>query len=164
MLLHRLLALGGQHHLFHPDHFGFLPTRDCTIALCTFLHDITSARLQNYFLTAICLDIKAPYDSVCLEILTYKLASLGISNKISRWLASFIYSLLIQIRWKTFISNIAHCFRGVPQGSVLSPFLFHLYMRDTDGTFEEGFLMIVYADDILLYVIGPDEDRTKRKI
>ena len=164
MLLRRLLAWSGQNHLFHPDHFGFLPTRDCTIALCTFLHDIISARIQNHFVAAICLDIKAAYDSVCPEILTYKLASLGIGGKTGRWLASFVHFRFIQIRWKTFISTTAHCFRGVPQGSVLSPFLFHLYMRDIDETLEEGVRMIVYADDILLYVTDPDEDRARRKI
>ena len=52
----------------------------------------------------------------------------------------------------------------VAQGSVLSPFLFMLYMWDIVETLEDGVYMIIYADDILLYVIDLDEDRARRKI
>ena len=51
----------------------------------------------------------------------------------------------------------------VAQGSVLSPFLFMLYMWDIVETLEDGVYMIIYADDILLYVIDLDEDRARRK-
>ena len=45
IILRRLIAWGGQQRLFHPDHFGFLPHRDTTLALATFLNDIHKARL-----------------------------------------------------------------------------------------------------------------------
>ena len=98
ILLRRLVEWGGQHHLFHADHFGFLPTRDCTLALATFLNDIHIALSNKSFVAAVCLDIKADYDSVCPKILTYKLASYGIGGKMVRWLSEFTYFRLLKIR------------------------------------------------------------------
>ena len=43
---------------------------------------------------------------------------------------------------------------GVLQGNILSPFLFFLYLLDVGEVLESGVFMIVYADDIFLYVIG----------
>lgn len=164
MLLRRLLAWGGRNRMFHPEHFGFLPTRDCTSALGTFLNDVLLARKSNYFIAAICLDIMAAYDSVCPDILVQKLASLGIGGKTGYWLSSFVHSRHLQIRWKHFLSSFACWFRGVPQGSVLSPLLFLIYMLGISDTLEEGVYIIIYADDIFVYVIHPDEARGRQKL
>ena len=61
IILRPLLAWEGQQGLFHPDHFGFLPHRDTTLALATFLNDIHKARLQKHHSIAVCLDIKSAY-------------------------------------------------------------------------------------------------------
>ena len=50
ILLRRFFAWGGQQRILPPNHFVFLPIRDCTLALSTFLHDIrTGLELRNSF-------------------------------------------------------------------------------------------------------------------
>ena len=78
--------------------FRQFSARDCTLALATFLNDIHTALSNKSFVAAVCLDIKADYDSVCPKILTYKLASYGISGKMSRWLSEFTHFRLLKIR------------------------------------------------------------------
>ena len=126
MLLRRLLAWGGRRNLFNENFYGFIPSRDCTTALATLLHDLSTARASNLFAAMVSLDIKAAYDSVCLDILIYKIATYGIRGKAGRWIENFSKFRLIQILWKLFLSHSAPCFQRVPQGSVLSPLLFLL--------------------------------------
>ena len=164
MLLRRLISWGGARQLYHPDHFGFLPTRDCVSALATFLQDVLQARSINSYVAAVLLDIKAAYDSVCPEILTYKLASLGIGGKTGRWLHAFTHFRRLQVRWKHFLTNPSNWFHGVPQGSVLSPLLFLLYTIDISDALEAGVRLIVYADDIVVYVSDPDGSRAYKKL
>ena len=49
ILLRHLLPWRGQQRIFPPDHFGFLPTRDCTSVLSAFLCDILGLELRNSF-------------------------------------------------------------------------------------------------------------------
>ena len=113
-------------------------TRDCTLALSTFLHDIRTARAPKLFSAAVCLDIQGGYDSVCPEILTYKLSNLGIRGKTGRWITSFTHIRRIQVFWKNLLSGTASCTRGVPQGSVFFPLLFLLYTLDIVETLDTG--------------------------
>ena len=149
---------------FPQDHYGFIPTCDCTLTVTTFLHDIATTRSCNQFVAAICVDIKAAYDSVNPDILIYKLPSYGIRGKTGRWIENFIKNRCIRIQWKHLTSCSAPCFQSVPQGTVLSPFLFFLYMLDAGEVLESGVFMIIYSDDIVLYAIGDNEDLARHKL
>ena len=167
---------------WHPStissrYFGFLPTRDCVSALATFLQDVLQACSINSYVAAVLLDIKAAYDSICPEILTHKLASLSIEGKTGQCLVlppipgarlvllhAFTHFRRLQVRWKHFLTNPFHWFHGVPQESVLSPLLFLLYMLDISYALEVGVRLIVYVDDIVVYVADPDEARAYKKL
>ena len=164
ILIWRLVAWSEQHHLFHANHFGFLLTRDCTLALATFLNNIFNACSNKSFVAVVCFDIKVSYNSVYPEILSYKLASYGTGGKISRWLSEFTHFRLLMIRWKSYRSHLGHWFHGVSQGSVLSPFLFFLYTQDIVECLEIGIYMIVYVDNILLYITVQNEDCARKKL
>ena len=81
-----------------------------------------------------------------------------------RWLLEFTHFHLLKILWKSYPSQLAHWFHGVPQGSVLAPFLFLLHMQDILACLEAGIYMIVYADDILVYVFDLNEDCARKKL
>ena len=123
-----LFAWGGQQRLFHFDHFGFLRHRDTALALATFLNDNHKGFLQKYHSIAACLDIKSAYDSVCPEFLDYKLTSLGVGGKKSRFISNLTHFHQLKIQWKLVRSGSSPlCTMGSRRAVSYLPFRFHFH-------------------------------------
>ena len=75
-----------------------------------------------------------------------------IPNELLAVLQNMINNCWTCVRWKTATSNPFKIDFGVRQGSVLSPFLFAIYINDVikHPTFRQDMFIILYADDILL--------------
>ena len=110
------------------------------------------------------LDILAAYDSVWLDGLLYKMAQIGIAGKTAYWIANWINSRHFQVKWRGIFSQPFPSFRGVPQGSVLSPILFMIFLWDIFDAVDSGVRIIVYADDVILYVSDQHLDRARCKL
>ena len=96
------------------------------------------------------LDFAKAFDSVAHEHLLLKLQLLGIDGKLLQWIRSFLTH-----RWQRVVVNGAYSDwlsvkSGVPQGSVLGPLLFLLYIDDLHSVVKHSKLKL-YADDIILY-------------
>lgn len=100
------------------------------ICVCTLFYHVRRARVNNHFVAAVCLDIKAAYDSIWIENLIYKLETIGIRVCMGRWFAEFLTEHRIQIRWRSTTSGVGPCRHGVPQWSGLSLLLFLVYLAD----------------------------------
>lgn len=82
--------------------------------------------------SAVFLDIKAAYDSVLTDILMDKLVRMGLSSNILAFVHDLIYSRKVTCRFEE-IDDIRWTFRGLSQGSVLSPLLYNIYVAEMDG-------------------------------
>lgn len=96
------------------------------------------------------IDINSAFDNVLPNILITDLLKLGLPSSY----AKFIYALLterkIQFVINGELSQPYHSHKGVPQGSVLSPILFNLYLREIGKSLDEGTEILQFADDIVL--------------
>lgn len=150
MLVKRLIEHTTKINFFHPLHFGFLPNRGVDSALATLHHKIVRARQNGNFIICIALDIKSAYDSVWPDGLLFKLAQAQILGSTNLWIANLISERNFRVRWRGTLSAPSTLHRGVPQGSVLAPFLFMVYVSDLFEVLPTGVECLIYADDIWL--------------
>ena len=79
---------------------------------------------------SIYLDFAKAFDKCDIGILMHKLKKLGIKGKLGRWLYNFLNNRKQQVMINGTKSNVTNVSSGVPQGTVLGPILFLIYISD----------------------------------
>ncbi len=122
---------------------GFRPTLSTESALTTVTNDIFN-NMDNKRISLLTLcDLSKAFDSVCHNILLSKCAKLNIE---SHWLESYLQNRTQSVKLKSVTSTETHVSHGVPQGSILGPILFNIYVNDMADYITEC-TVVQYADD-----------------
>ena len=133
------------------EQFGFLPKRSTVWQLLTVLEDIHRALDDgvNVHVHACFLDISKAFDRVNHGLLLDKLARIGVKQTELAWFNSYLRNRNITTRVDGICSSESKISSGVPQGSVLGPLLFIVYMRDLPDVVSGS--SALFADDTLVY-------------
>ena len=130
-------------------------------ALLKVLADIYGAVDRQQVTLLGLLDLSTAFDCVDHFLLRRLRHKFGICRTALEWLASFLLSRSQHVYYKGRLSLKLQLFFGVPQGPVLGPLLFLLYMAELfDGITECGCTGHAYADDTQVYVSTPAEDHS----
>ena len=140
-----------SNNLITPLQHGFRKGRNCETQLITTARDFAETLNNKGQTDAILLDFSKAFDKVDHKILTSKASTLGIGPLTLKWISSFLTN-----RTQTVLVDSAHSdpspvLSGVPQGTVLGPLLFLIYINDISSNLSPGTSLRLFADDSLLY-------------
>ncbi len=95
------------------------------------------------------------------QVLLSTLLRKGISGTALQWFDSYLSDRSFKVSWRGEVSKSQHLATGVPQGSVLGPLLFSVYMASLGSVIQKhGFSYYCYADDTQLYLSFHPDDLT----
>jgi len=146
LILQRLWKLVGAR--INRLQFGFRNGCSTLDALLRLQHQIYSAFERRDHLSVCFLDISKAFDRTWHDGLLHKLAQIGVTGNAWRWCRAFLSDRKIRVVHDGQASDWFYINAGVPQGSVLSPFLFLVYINDVFDLCGDRAEMILFADDI----------------
>ena len=147
-----------EENLLNSNQSGFRPSDSCINQLLAITHEIFEAFDCNPSLEirSVFLDISKAFDKVWHEGLLYKLKSMGISGELYNFLESYLSGRFQRVLLNGKSSLWKPILAGVPQGSILGPLLFLVYINDLPNGLKSNAKL--FADDTSLFTIVKDRN------
>ena len=135
--------------LFAPDQHGFTKGKSCPTNLLETLEWWTDALDNGYGVNAIYLDYQKAFDTVPIKRLVLKLKAYGIRGHVAEWIEELLTARRMRVAVRGTLSKWVSITSGVPQGSVIGPLLFLIYVNDIPESLKCTSKM--FADDTKVF-------------
>lgn len=142
---------------------GFRKNHSCESSLNFVLNSWKKDLEDGKVIVSVFLDFKRAFETINRKILLKKLQKYGFSGNIIKWFDSYLKNRTQQTKINEFTSSKKENNTGVPQGSVLGPLLFIIYINDIKNCIGNSKINL-FADDTLLYVSAKNADEAINKI
>ena len=137
--------------LFSPNQYGFITGRSTVLQLLTVLDKWSEALDMGLSVDCIYMDFQKAFDTVPHRRLIGKLKSYNINEDIIGWIENFITGRTQKVVIGEECSGWVPVTSGIPQGSVLGPMLFVIYINDLPETVESD--VYLFADDTKIFKV-----------
>ena len=140
-----------DNNLFSKHQYGFIGRRSTTLQLFYILDEWTEILDDGGTVDVVYMDFMKAFDKVPHEHLLAKLSAYGIGGDVLTWIRSFLLNRKQRVRVGEATSEWKEVTSGIPQGSVLGPILFVMYINDMPESLKNNSTVKMFADDSKLY-------------
>ena len=162
LTLSRMNSFITRYNLLTPSQFGFRKGCNTTHAIVKLLSHIIKAYHQKHYSACFFLDLRKAFDTIDHKILLKKLEHYGFRGKCYKFLRSYYQNRKQYVHLNGFNSLTMTVRYGVPQGSILGPLCFSLFINDMPLAVEEE--TILFADDAAFVITAPTLEGLLTKI
>jgi hypothetical protein len=138
-------------NLFSKKQFGFIRGRSTVLQLLNVLDMWTASLEEGGCIDIIYTDFEKAFDKVPHKRLLSKLKTYGISDEIIAWIKGFLCNRRQRVKINGKHSKWHKVLSGIPQGSVLGPLLFIIYINDLVELCDTSANVFLFADDAKLF-------------
>ena len=157
MMYHYISEFMEKNNLICKNQFGFRPKHSTQHAVISLVNNITNSLDTRDIVIGVFLDLKKAFDTMDHTILLKKLYAYGIRSNAHKWLTSYLTGRTQYVVYDGHKSSTLNLTCGVPQGSILGPLLFIIYVNDTCNV-SDLLCKILYADDTCVVAHGHNLD------
>ena len=151
-----------EKNLISQHQSGFKPGDSCINQLLSITHEIHQSFDDGFDVLSVFHDISKAFDKVWHDVLIFKLKQNGISGNLLNLLSNFLRNRKQRVVLNGQTSSWADVNAGVPQGSILGPLLFLIYINDlADGLSSNAKL---FADDTSLFSVVHNANTTAKEL
>ena len=143
-----------RYQILFETQYGFRKGRNTTHATLDFIKTIEEAIESNQFAIGVFCDLSKAFDTLNHEILLNKLNHYGIRGKANMWFRSYLTERKQYVELNNKKSSTLSLPTGVPQGSILGPLLFLIYINDLPSA--ANLKCVSFADDSNFIIQGSD--------
>ena len=136
-----------KNDIINPSQYGLSENMSTSYALTELINEITSSVNNKMYSIGVFIDLKKAFDTVDHELLCEKMYFYGTRGVAHKWISSYLPQFVC---YNEFHSDLLNISCGVPQGSILVPKLFILYINDLCNI-SRLVKYILFADDTNLF-------------
>ena len=153
----RLMHWLTKHSSLSPLQAGFRRGRNTCEQITVLVDAVVRMHMKRKRSVFLSFDFTAAFDRINHKILLLKLVKMGVPNVIIRWITDFLTNRKVRVEANGYLSEFRTLAKGVPQGSILGPLLYLIYVDDLCKILElekETTTSALYADDTACVVSG----------
>jgi hypothetical protein len=164
LFYNRLIAFIEKYQILHFNQFGFRKNKSTSTAIACVLSSLLNKCSSKIKTILALLDLKKAFDFINHNLLIRKLQHYGIRGTPLLWLMSYLSNRSQKVKANNILSDVQTISAGVPQGSILGPLLFIIFINDVFQFCSHNIEIYLYADDTALIFSAKNDNELQATV